>query len=185
MKKFLIGLILLIVAFFIYAGATYEGRQTDCCKDDPEDQIADILENSITVNPENSVPVDEDLAALVPEYLDAQSLSWLAGSWIKTGGNCDANNGDGFIHFYVDNGWMMGRANSEVNSETSERTNGRVDLNPGVEDGQINITPPGWNNAYWRATPTARDRLKIVQWEFKKETTDWQAGKAFKLYKCL
>lgn len=175
MKKVLLGVLGLVILFFVYAAATYDGRQTDCCAEDPDE-----MPEAKTITPELS---DEELAALVPDYIDAQSMSWLSGSWAKSDLLCDSNFGDGFIHFYVEDGWMMGRSEPEQTSDSYEQTRGRVSLNPG-QDNDIYITPPKWENAYWRVKPQSKALLKITEWDFKSETTDWREGRSFELVKC-
>ena len=130
---------------------------------------------------------DAELADLVPDFVDAQSMPWLAGNWGVFAGSTYEGTSckDGGAMRLVTSGYVF-----DVNSDPepakagTAKTSGTVNVSKGEDPGFFNLTPPKWEDAYFRLKPRSKNRLTAQIWSFSSEKTEWFKTHEFEFERC-
>ncbi len=130
---------------------------------------------------------DAELAELVPDFVDAQSMPWLSGDWGVTsestfaGANCADN---GYVSIRSD-GYVFGVTTfPEPGKANTDKVTGTVNVSKGVDPGFFHLTPPEWSDSYLRLKPRSKNRLFVQLYSFVPEKTEWIKKHEFDLERC-
>lgn len=143
----------------------------------------------ITKSPGKQLPPISDaaLAELVPDFVDAQSMTWLAGNWgVLNGSNYAGTTckDGGAISLKTDGYVFDVNSDPEPDKTDKSKTSGSVNVSKGQNPGSFNLTPPQWKDAYFRIKPRSKDRLSAQLWTFSKEKTEWMKTHEFEFERC-
>lgn len=130
---------------------------------------------------------DSELAALVPDYLDAESMRWFEGNWGVVANDAfegrSCQNG-GFMTAVVDGTMFAMTAQPEPETDKTEPTSGRVRVSRGEEPGVFSLTPSDWEDAYFRLKPRSTDQLLAHLYLFDSDRTEWLNEYEFNFERC-
>lgn len=146
-------------------------------------------ENVSVDKPAKQVPPisDAELADLVPEFVDAQTMPWLAGTWgvLEGSGYAGSNCEDGgFMDIAIDGYVFAFTSDPEPGQEPVGKSHGTVNISKGQDPGFFNLTPPKWEDAYFRLKPRSKDRLTAHIWSFSSAQTAWFKTHEFEFERC-
>ncbi len=180
MKK-LIAFLFVIVGLIILLA----GRSSEPDKQTVEEAKTETLDEKIE-------KLDDDLAALVPDFVDASTMPWLEGVWGTLSHEaflpgCSAKDGLGFIQLiasdYVFEAVSEPEPSKAGTGKFTEKTMGAATLSK-AEDGYFSLTPPKWEDAYLRLKPVSRDLLDAILYEFVPAETEWKPTQTFQIKRC-
>ena len=130
---------------------------------------------------------DAELAVLVPDYLDAESMAWFEGVWgvakneTFEAASCQSG---GFMTATGDGSLFAMTVQPEPESGKTAVSNGRVRLSRGEEIGVFNLTPPDWDDAYFRLKPRSKARLSAQLYMFDGDRAEWLKRYDFEFERC-
>ena len=136
-----------------------------------------------------SVPVisDAELAELVPDFVDAQSMPWLVGTWElisqDSSDATDCANG-GYLNIQPSGYVFEISAVPEPGRIEGKRVTGTANVSKGVEPGYFHLTPPQWSDTYLRLKPLSRDQLAVRLYTYAPDDIEWVETEAFDLARC-
>ena len=138
---------------------------------------------------EQNVPPmsDAELAELVPDFVDAQSMPWLEGQWGTIGSSVFATGAcsEGGLLTIKVSGYVFDVVSlPEPGHDGSTLVQGTVNVSKGAEPGFFNLTPPDWEDAYFRLNPQSKNNLTAHLYEFVPERTEWVETEQMEWERC-
>lgn len=130
---------------------------------------------------------DSELAELVPDFVDAQSMPWLSGEWgVVTGTDfTNANCRDGGYISIQTSGYVFDvNTFPEPGKVNTSKVSGTVNVSKGVEPGFFHLTPPEWSDSYLRLKPRSINRLEAHLYSFAPDKIEWTKTHEFDLERC-
>lgn len=148
---------------------------------------ADNMQDDQPALGHSSTLSDAELAALVPDFVDAASMAWLEGEWgvvqneTFEGPGCQSG---GFMTLIVQGDRFAVTARPEPLKDQTNQVSGLVRVSRGQDVGFFNLTPPDWDDAYFRLKPRSRDQLLAQLYMFNRDRSEWLQEYEFDFERC-